>query len=150
MNSGQNIQSIRPLQLIAGALMTGVTMFLIVALVIDPGAAGENNSMFLIALAAAGVPAIAGSIAVRMIFSSKIREELREARHAGDHLIVPESYQRSVLFSTALIEAFGLFGVIVYFLTRDAYALIAVGLALGLMLWYFPTQSKLDDMAAEA
>ena len=142
------------LQMIVGALAMGVALFAAVALVIDvagPEADPELANVLLAVLASMAVALIPVYFLVRRSFLSAARGQLaqREDRGRpgrGAELTIPEPIRILTIIGAALAESVGLFGTVIYMVTKAQLALIAPAVALVAILACMPTRGRLEAL----
>jgi len=140
--------------MIVGALAMGVALFAAVALVIDvagPEADPELANVLLAVLAFMAVGLIPVYFLVRRSFLSAAREQLaqREDRGRpgrGAELTIPEPIRILTIVGAALAESVGLFGTVIYMVTKAQLALIAPAVALVAILAGMPTRGRLEAL----
>ena len=142
------------LQMIVGALAMGVALFAAVALVIDvagPEADPELANVLLAVLAFMAVGLIPVYFLVRRSFLSAARGQLaqREDRGRpgrGAELTIPEPIRILTIIGAALAESVGIFGTVIYMVTKAQLALIAPAVALVAILACMPTRGRLEAL----
>jgi len=154
----------RTLGIVVGALIFGLASFLIVAILVDPtsgtreaGTADPLATRLLLALVAVGVAEIPLYLVLRGQILAQIRRQLgadgvaalapAEASASGPS--VPRALSGLVILGAALAEGFGLFGTVVYFVTRAGPALAAPVIAIPLLVFLYPTEARLRALAEQ-
>jgi len=149
-------EDLRGLQILVGAFTAGVVLFAIVALFVPMFAElkeleGPMTEVALfIALAGLGVMSALMWPFIRSAQSKTARAAIARAADASAlRRAIGEGLRIRVMVGAALVEGFGLFGTVVYLLTRQPLALVAPALSAVFLLATFPSRERLERIARE-
>jgi hypothetical protein len=151
--------SVRTLQIIVGALVIGVLVFLAVVIALPRKADQEGPFITYMAAALTLVCIIVSSIGPFVVASKALRfrgfvpaseGSVGPAYGLDDHTLVQllAVYQTWVIVACAPLESGAFFNLIAYFLEGRVASLIAVGVLLMLMAMRFPTTASAEDWIA--
>jgi len=141
-------RTLQSLQVIAGALLAGVTAFGVVVLVIgptvEPGAASSTLTQAL--LGVAGLLLVTHTVVLRLL-DQRVGAKLAARRHEAlaelERNDVPQELFVRTLVAAALGESIALIGPVLYLVAGSPFAAGPLVVGLGWMLLQFPTRSKL-------
>lgn len=148
-----NVPTLTTLQLIVGAMMTGLVTFAVIVLAV--GTVGEPDpslaNLLLAVLGVLGVSELAGYVVLRMVLLGKLRGEAEStsAPHEVDQKVLG-TWSTLVLIRSAMTEGWGLFGCVIALVTGSPLGLAAAVLAVLLLAMGFPTQGRLAQVALDA
>jgi F0F1-type ATP synthase membrane subunit c/vacuolar-type H+-ATPase subunit K len=127
------------LRIIAVALISGVVMFTVVALLVGPVGTVANATLNTLRLICGGlvVLGLAASFGVR---SAMTTQGARKAAASNPELL--QGFASSTLVSLALAEAPAIFGAVIVLLGGHAIDALLILVPLTLMMWAFPTVDR--------
>jgi len=130
---------LKTMQIIHGALMTGILLFIALAYFITEAPTNmEDNSMFTYLWLGLTIPAL---VAVFYFYNNR--------RSAWEHLssqsAKEQAYQSRMIVIYALIEGPCLFGTVLYILSAETLYLAAVGVLLLVFLKLRPTTQSFNE-----
>ncbi len=132
------------LRLIVGAMGGGVVMFLLIAVVVVQGGSmavrPELAQVMLPILGTLAVGALGAGAFIRSYFRK--RKSVAAASAAGSP--ISGGYAAATIFSAALAEGWGLFGVVAYLITGRGLALVGALAAIVVLAAHWPTQSAAE------
>jgi hypothetical protein len=151
----------RTMQIIVGALATGVAFFAGIVLSFA-GAAGDEQApsderlltymavgaALIVVIAWAVVPAlIAGQMRQKIADgnAAQLTLNLRNAAEIGDVGPLTVAYQVRLIVAAALLEGVAFFNLIAYMIERQSLSLIVAGLLLLMILSHIPTVGRLQE-----
>ena len=139
---------IRTSQIIAGALMLGVTTFGIVAAVIGGKSPAAAPIVAYLAVAFA-----AQVIALRFFIPSLVvKWQLKTLQNDGDSLVTERLaglFQTRMIIGMALLDGAALFNLIAYMIDGQWFSLATAGFLLLLMGMMFPTVREFESWAED-
>jgi hypothetical protein len=152
-------QRLRTMQIIAAALLMGLSTFLALVLFLVHGQDSRGSAPPpeppLISILAAGMlaacaalsfilPAVLVRVVVRSIASGTWRPPPQQSEAAfptaGSKLVLLR--QTTLILGLALLEGAGFFGCMAHLIEGVPWVLAVPGVAIALMLWKFPTQGR--------
>lgn len=139
---------IRSSQIIAGALMFGVTAFGAIAAVIGGKAPATSPVVAYLAVAVA-----AQVIALRFFIPGLIvRSQLKTIQNEGASLVterLPGLFQTRMIMGMALLDGAALFNLTAYIINGQWFSLATAGFLLLLMGMMFPTVREFESWAED-
>lgn len=143
-------QAVRTMQIIAGALMIGVMLFTIVAVVAHGGRA--RNDIFLpLLFVLITVPAIIARFIVPMMLVDFYRRKIVAAVQDGELKSSADVaarlfgvYQTKLIISLALLEGGAFLNNVAYIVAGQWWSLATAGILLLMMAIQFPTRNRLE------
>jgi hypothetical protein len=143
--------SIRTMQIIAGALISGVLIFMGVVLVVTQGNIGGIPNARLMTMIAGGfgflmivnhfvIPRIVSGAQLKQLAISGILQQEEQVRVERMCAV----YQTQLIIGMALLEGAAFFNLIAMMIEKSAVSLGVVSLLLGLMVVKFPTRIKVS------
>jgi hypothetical protein len=134
------------MQIITLALIFGVVMFLVIALITRMGNApvAEATTLSYVALAF-----FLGASGASFVAPNLIREAMvKRLVHSSQPATVAQLaavYQTALIVGLALLEGAGMFGIVVYLVEGHIWTLALPAIAMCLMAIRLPTESRLLD-----
>lgn len=139
-------KELAPVRIIVLAMTTGLVLFTTVALAIDGRMASPELSRVLLpVLGLLGVSEIGAYVFLRTATWTSIRRQIADKPAADAELVIAGGYRTLVLIRSAMIEGWGLFGVVSLMLTGHRTVLAAPVLAIVLLVANLPTRDRLAD-----
>lgn len=143
-----NVLRVLVLALFMGmAMLTGVFTWMRLSGTGAPAAPPPNQEIYMYVLGAIAFGAVSGAI---IIPAALVRQSAHVYRGAASDAerdaIVTRLFGTTTILRCAMVEAVGLFGAVVYFLTGETGFLAAPILAGLCMLAFFPTRGKVESL----
>lgn len=140
-------QLVRPSQIIAAALMSGVLVFVIISVVVRGGELTAQIGMLtLLAAFFAVVMAVASTVAIPVIDGAARRKIPLEASNAEEWMAasreLAQAFQMRTILSFALLEGAAFFNLVVVLIDGSIPSLGIAAALLMLMATRFPTRLK--------
>ena len=146
-NDPKLAQHLMTARLIAGSLVMGVVIFLVVAIVIL-GALEKPPEGQMISLIAAGFALMA--IVLSFVVPAAMGEsavtggERPDAIQAGTTEAAAGQFQTRMIVRLALLEGAAFFNIVALFLEHNRWTLGVIGVLVLFMLFAFPTRTRLE------
>ncbi|MGH7244126.1 MAG: hypothetical protein ACREJD_11985 [Phycisphaerales bacterium] len=155
----QSASNMNTLRLVCFALCAGMIVFAIIAIVttieqVSPASHGQSGTV------AAILPSIAVALGVGialiwpLVHASAVRSARIAWRGPGEvaekERALWSRYSALVVCRAALVEAFGLFGIVTLFLAGAWWGLAAPAMAIGVVLYLLPSQAKYEQFLSRA
>ena len=138
---------VRAMQIIAGALIAGVTMFALLAIMMTMDRAPEAPLISYIAAGSAALATLLRAIIPAAVARRKV-DQLANSVDASDGGATESQlyrvYQTSMIIGMAMLEGTAFFCLIAYMGEANMLPLTATGVLLVLMFCSYPTQSRVD------
>lgn len=140
--------AVRTLRLILGALIAGLVLFVGIAWVTD---VTENAARGLEVLPyvtpVLAVADLVGYLVLRRVMLDRLRSRLKQ-QGASDESpleLMPRELFTLTMVGAALAESVGLFGTVVFLVTRLDWVLVAPAVAVGVILLLMPSAERFRD-----
>lgn len=129
--------SFKTIQIINGALIFGVLIFLMITFFLtkDPSFIYNDDSVFAILVP---ISLMLGAFLSSLLF----KKQLQTIKKEENLQYKLGKYQSATIVRSALLEAPALLGIVATFITFNLYYLIFAGIALLLMVYNFPSKDK--------
>lgn len=135
--------TVRRLQILAGALVTGVVLFTAVAILVVTGGrtvgAGSNSQLFFYLVPAVALAATLGFDVFRRFQASRLA---RASPGSPDDILLA-AYSTRTILGTALGEAVAFLSLVGYLVTANVWLLAGVAGAVVAMTSFWPSETKL-------
>jgi len=153
-------QSVRPMQIIVGALAAGVATFLVIVLVIVNNDAPSDLLLTYTAVGCA-VVAFAGWLIVPSIVANQARQSISEGRapQSAAQASIPAEvgavgqlasvFQTRLIIANALLEGAAFFTLAVYTIERHYLALVIAAALLLVIVSQIPTRNRLESWVSD-
>lgn len=129
--------SFKTIQIINGALIFGVLIFLMITFFLtkNPSFIYNDDSVFAILVP---ISLMLGAFLSSLLF----KKQLQTIKKEENLQYKLGKYQSATIVRSALLEAPALLGIVATFITFNLYYLIFAGIALLLMVYNFPSKDK--------
>lgn len=134
------------LQLIIGALIVGVVIFLVITLVVPPQQQVNANLATVLRIAW-GAVAI-GQLAMVVVLSKVGMNAARQS--GGDQGDIMRFFFGRTIIAAAMAEGLALFGVVIAWLSAQQYDYALAGVGLVGLILQFPTSNRWESFARRA
>ena len=157
MNSEQPSDNVTPnaaqmiltMQIIAGALMSGVAIFGIIVLVMTTGRESHGTTLAYIAAGFGFLMVVLRFVVPAAIAKSQIEGLARGADQSdtsemADRMPLLAIYQTQMIIGFALLEGAGFFNLIVYLIEVQVLSLVVTAVVLAIMSMTFPARDRVE------
>lgn len=139
-------------QIIVFALMAGIAIFAVVALVVGPaGGVAEGGEpmepvipMFPTILVGQGAAAVAAAFFLRGMLAQRVNQRRQEAQEEVEAGIMPNELMTATIVSAAMVESAGLLGCVGCLLEGQVLYLAAPVVSIALMAFWVPSRSMVE------
>jgi len=136
------------MQIISGALIAGVTIAVVIAIVVSMGRVPAVSALSYIAVGVAVLMTILRAI-IPSMFARRAVDQLATSGSSSDGVATKSRlygvYQVSMIIDMAMLEGAAVLCLIAYGTDVSVLPLTAVGVLLLLMLFSFPTRTRVED-----
>ena len=154
MNTNQQMapvemeKGVRNLRLILGALVIGLLLMTVAALFVNITEEGKGEDLQILVwvcflLAVAEIPCW---LFLRAKLLGQVRARLQAQEGEGKADLLPPELFALTMIGAALAEGVGLFGTVVFFLTRQHVVLVLPGLAILAILLLMPSKERFEEL----
>ena len=142
-------QMILVMQIIAGALMSGVTVFGIIVLVLTTGRESHGTTIAYIAAGFGFLMVVLRFVVPATVAKSKIEglaraEDRPDASETAARRSLLAVYQTQMIIGFAMLEGAGFFNLVAYVIEVQVLSLVVTAVLLAMMSMTFPARDRVE------
>lgn len=134
---------IRTCQIITGALIAGVVIFALVALIISPERPAPQPFIAYVAILVAAQLVVLRFFIPSLVVKARLKDAKVNARNFPLTQL-PPLFQTKLIVGLGLLEGAAFFNLVAYLLERQWFSIVTAGVMLLLLVMMFPTLNKYE------